>query len=182
VATGGSRTADELAGSVYVDLIHDQLVDEDARKTSCEQRGITVITTSAALASLLFGLTSVVTRATHTSIPEWARNALYGALGFFALAAVAAIFTNLPLAYKGINTDDLRKLVERPHWEGPKPQAARGAAKAHLDQIDAARAANNLKARALQIALILEVAAVISVAISVALIIASPPPPQANLP
>ena len=155
-------------------MIREQLHDEDERKESFERRGITVITTSAALASLLYGLTSVISSAPHTGIPTWARYFLYGALFFFGAAAVAAILTNVPLRYRGIKTDRLRELVEREEWEKPAPPAERGAAKARLVVLKAARAANNLKGIALLVAVIAEVVAVICVAVSVAIIVTGP--------
>src|SRR5437870_3738255 len=139
-----------IAGPVYVELIREQLDDEDERQESFQRRGITVITTSAALASLLYGLTSA---APHTGIPMWARYFLYAALFFFGAAAVAAILINAPLRYRGIKADRLLELVEREHWEQPAPPAERGAAKAHLALLKAARAANNLKGLALLVAI-----------------------------
>jgi hypothetical protein len=126
-----------IAGPVYVELIREQLHDEDERKDSCEKRGVIVITTSASLASLLYGLTSVISSTPHTGIADWARYFLYGALFFFGAAALAAILTNLPLRYRGIKTDRLLQLVQREEWEKPAPPAERGAAKAQLAMLKA---------------------------------------------
>jgi hypothetical protein len=58
-STEPSIAARPTAGLVYGPLINAQVEDEQARKTSLEQRGLAVITTSGVLVSLLFGLGAI---------------------------------------------------------------------------------------------------------------------------
>jgi hypothetical protein len=52
---------DTRAGDAYSRLIDDQANQERDRKASLESRGVTVVTTSSALATLLFALTAGLT-------------------------------------------------------------------------------------------------------------------------
>jgi len=55
-----------LQGStIYSDYIAEQVTREDARKASLESRGIGVVTTAGALATLLLGFTTLTKKANH---------------------------------------------------------------------------------------------------------------------
>src|SRR5262249_50095150 len=90
-----------LGGSVtpYSTWIQKLLDDERAQQASLEQRGLAVISTSATLGSLLFGLVAVLTEATDFILPGSAKTGLAIALAAFALAALFGLLTNLPLYY-----------------------------------------------------------------------------------
>lgn len=60
----------ERGSSIYAAYVNEQLAAQDSRKTSIEQRGIAVITTSGTLVSLLFGLVAVLTAADDYQYPE----------------------------------------------------------------------------------------------------------------
>src|SRR4051812_49050206 len=67
---------------VYADYIAEQVVREDARKESVERRGLAVVTTSGALATLLFALAALSTKANDFHLSGWSEF-------FLALAVVA---------------------------------------------------------------------------------------------
>ena len=52
--------------SVYADYIAEQIARQEERKRSIEARGVTVITTSGRLATLLLGLAALTTREEQT--------------------------------------------------------------------------------------------------------------------
>jgi hypothetical protein len=68
-----SGTGADPAGYLYADLVKEELAREQARKTSLEQRGLSVISTSGALVSLLFALLAFVENAGHLVIPPVGR-------------------------------------------------------------------------------------------------------------
>jgi hypothetical protein len=88
----------------YGDFVKDELAAQDQRKTSFEQRGVAVITTSGALVTLLFALAALSTKEAQTFVlPDSARSWLNVALVLFVLAAVAALATNVPLSYQAVD-------------------------------------------------------------------------------
>ena len=72
---------------VYADFIKSMLDAEDSRKSSLEQRGISIITTSGTLVTLLFGLTAAITGAKTFTFPAAARDWLTPAAIAFDVAA-----------------------------------------------------------------------------------------------
>ena len=82
---------DEDAGVAYGQLIMDQLAEERNRKASLEARGVTVITTSGTLATLLFALTAGLTAAAKFKLPQSAKLPLLLALVAFVIAALAGL-------------------------------------------------------------------------------------------
>jgi len=172
-ASGGAAAGDgDTAGSVYAQLIGEQVTEERQIKASLEQRGITVITTSAALVSLLFGLAAVVTANKHFVLPALGRVLLVLALLCFLAAAVQGIRTNWILSYE-VAVDDLKRLASPQWWDRPSSPAERRAAEVRIAILESARAANDQKAALLQQAMVCEVAAVFFVAAAVAVILAS---------
>ena len=159
------------AGSVYAALITEQLVEERARKASIEARGLSVITTSGALVTLLFGLGSLVSGVEGYTLPTVGRWFLLGALGAFLLAAAAGIVANFPLRYREVSVAGLRRLTAPEWWTNAEPAAARRAAEARLNVLERARSTNAFKVNALIAAMVIEVIAVVLVAAAVAVIL-----------
>jgi hypothetical protein len=157
---------------MYAELIKQQLVEQEARKTSFEQRGITVITSSGVLVSLLFGIGAVVTASNQYSPSTSTRTLLAWAAAGFAAAAVLGIVANLPLGYKAMNQSDLSGLLQAAAWDQPVEQALRQVTEARLDMLGRARCLNGLKGWFLFGAVILEAVAIGLVAWAVALILA----------
>jgi hypothetical protein len=150
----------ELAGSVFSELIAEQLTQERAVKSSLEQRGSLVITTSGTLVALLFGLGAVVSSRKDFEVPFDVRVLFAIALGFFVLAAVLGLLANLPWRYREVDERAMRRLVAKDLWNGPLVPATRRVAEAYVDVLEATRGANELKGRAVRLALGAEIAAV----------------------
>lgn len=161
----------EIAGVAYAELIGEQLDQERARKASIEARGLSVITTSGALVTLLFALGSLISGVEGYKLPETGRWLLLGALAGFLLAAIAAIVANFPLRYREVSVPGLRRLTQPEWWTKPVAPASRRAAEARLNVLQRARATNAFKVKALVLAMIIEVLAVVLVAAAVAVML-----------
>jgi hypothetical protein len=161
------------AGSVYGTVIADLLKAEDQRKSSFEQRGIAIITTSGVLVSLVFALGTAVTSADAFTVSAFSRALLVAALVLFVTAAVAGIVANYPVHYELIAQADLRRLVSPEVWDGDAGTAARRVAEVSVTVLERARRNNQLKGRALLVGMVAEIAAVAAVAASVAAVLIS---------
>jgi hypothetical protein len=156
---------------IYAAYIKEQVEGEEGRKSSLEQRGLAVVTTSGVLVTLLFGLTSLnVRRATTYDLPDSAARLLVIALVCFVVAALLALITNLPLRYQGATVDGLRAGVND-RWDDSERLASARVAKTRLNVLEAARRNNGLKSRALLSAIGFEILAVALVGASVAIVV-----------
>jgi len=163
---------EEIAGQVvYAPLLESQLTEESSRKSSFEQRGVAVITTSGVLVSLLFGLAAVVTDAKGFALPGGSRVLLLVALILFILAAVGGIISNWPVKYLQVRIENLQRLVDAVNWSGPPKIASRRVAEAQVAILAHARRRNELKGYALIAAMITQVLAVVALAAAVALML-----------
>ncbi len=156
------------AGEAYGQLIADQLTEERDRKTSLESRGITVITTSGSLAAVLFGLTAVLSSATHLQLPGSARLPVVLAVASLVIAGILGLATNIPLRYKEPTVRALAGLLHANYWTGPSEIGHLRVAQAQVKTIAAARRANGLKVSLLVAAMLCELLAVIFLAWAVA--------------
>jgi len=163
--------AEERGGSVYAAYIKEQLAGQDARKASIEQRGISVITTSGALVSLLFGLTALLTGANDYQLPSGAEPWLYAAMVAFVLAAIGGIVTNTPLFYSGVKTSDLQKAVKGSLWGDNADDAERRIAATDVKLLATAKARNTFKGFALLGAVSAQVFAVLFLALAIRVIL-----------
>ena len=159
----------EVAGNVYGALISEQLTQERARKASIEQRGITIVTSSGALVTLLFALPALATKAQATYVlPEPARWLLVACVALFILASLAGLATNFPMAYREVTGKAFDKLVTPEAWTKDKTAADRRAAAARVAMIKSGRTINRAKAWFLIVGLFFEVLAVIVLALAAA--------------
>lgn len=157
--------------SIYADYIKEQLEAQEARKVSLEQRGLAVITTSGVLVTLLFGLTALsVRRASTFVIPDTAAALLIAALVFFVLAAICAIYTNLPRSYEAVTVDGLRRAVKE-RWDDTEALASEMVALTRLKMLASAKKNNDAKGIALVIAMCLEILAVALVGAAVGFVL-----------
>ncbi len=160
-----------VKGSSYGPTIQAQLTEERARKTSLEARGIGIVTSSGALATLLFGL-AAFTRGTfnqlHIPITGAGKWALITAAGLFAAAAVLGVLSNAPLPYEEALVPPLRQRVEETEWIALDPVgAARRDANLNVDIIDSARKWNGVKALLVLGGIVFEALAAIAVSVAV---------------
>lgn len=164
--------ANETAGSLYAALFEDQLKEESARKASFESRGLAVISTSAALVSLLLALAALVSGADTFDLPPEARVFLIMSCILFVAAALLGLSTNWPLAYRQLAIVDLKSLLDEKLWEGSFAVASRRVAEARAGVLQQARKLNRLKGRLLLAGMLVEVTAVVALAGSVVVILA----------
>jgi hypothetical protein len=161
------------AGPVYATLVENQLGEETARKTSFEARGITVITTSAALVGLLFGFSALVAGADTFTLPPAAVVFLSTSATLFVVAAILSIVCNWPLKYRQVELADLRRLTNEQFWWGEEAVAKRRVAEARVEILSRARELNAIKGRFLLAAMMIEVIAIGALAVGVIIIITS---------
>jgi hypothetical protein len=141
----------------YSEFLRSLVDTEVSRKSSLEQRGIAVITTSGTLATLLYGLTAVVTSSKTLNLPVGAVGWLVASSIVFVLAAMTGVVVNIPLFYGEV---ELTEEVLRGAWEDSAPDAQAAIANVRISQLTVARRANGIKAWILTISVSLEVVAV----------------------
>jgi hypothetical protein len=155
----------------YADFVADELEAQDKRKTSFEQRGLAVITTSGALVTVLFALAALSTKEADTFVlPHAARTWLFIGLGLFFFSAVAALLTNAPFIYQAVDAESVR---ERLREDPPRKSdaAIKDIAYTRIDALESAKAKNSIKGWALAAAIVLEALAVGCVAVAVTIIL-----------
>jgi nitrate reductase NapE component len=172
LAERDEHAPDTSAGgrAVYADYIREQLAGQEARKTSLEQRGLSVVTTSGALVTLLFGLTTLAVERESFTLPAASRALLVVAIVFFVVAAVAAIVTNMPLSYEGVTAGALRGAV-RERWGDSEEAATQMTSLTRIKVLESARRRNNVKAIALFAGMVSEIVAVALVGAAVAFVV-----------
>jgi hypothetical protein len=148
------------AGRAYGQLIADQLTEERSRKASLEARGVTVITTSSALATLLFALTAGLTATSKFILPVSAKLPLLLTLVTFVFSAVLSLVVNVPLRYREPTLAGLAGLLNSNYWKAPAEVGEIRVAEAQVTSLAAARYANNLKGRLLIGAIFFELLAI----------------------
>lgn len=149
---------------VYTEFIKSMLDAEDSRKSSLEQRGIGVITTSGTLVTLLFGLTAAITGAKAFTFPAAARDWLTPAAVLFVAAAAAGMAVNVPLFYGKI---EVGRTDLEPVWQDDVADARAAVTAVRLARVHAGQSVNNVKAWILVIGAVLELAAVAMLAVGI---------------
>ena len=161
----------EGAGEVFAPFVRDQLGEERDRKSSLEQRGLAVITSSGAFVTLVLAVAALVTGAKDFELSDGARHWLLGALIAFVAAAVLGVLCNAPLEYNEPGST-MESWLEK-HWEGTAGAALKATALADLQTLRVARNKNGGKARLLTWAIASEVAGLLFVAIAAGLALLS---------
>lgn len=162
--------AADSGGAIYADYIREQLTRQDERKASIERRGVNVITTSGVLVSLLFGLTTVLTGTANYQLPSGTKLWIYAALTCFVLAAVGGIVTNIPLFYSGVKPDGLKAATKR-NWGDSVDVANLRVASTDVKLLATAQKLNSVKGWVLLGAVVAQMAAVVSLALAVRVIL-----------
>jgi hypothetical protein len=157
-------------GSIYHTFIKEQWAEQNERKSSLEQRGIAVITTSGTLSSLLLAFAALVTASDDFTLSSSARDLVVAATIAFSLAALTAVATNAPLLYASVKTEYLRSLVYY-GWEEDQPTAEERAAATLVELIGTAKRLNRIKGWLLFGSMALEALAVLLLAAAVVVIL-----------
>ena len=157
--------------TLYAEFIKEQLASQEARKASLEQRGLAVISTSGALATLLFGLTALtVAREATYDIPGTAATFLLFALAFFVLAGICGLVTNLPRGYEATTVEGLRKGVSE-RWGDDEATASKRVARTRLTVLASAKAVNKQKGYLLVAGMVSEIIAVALVGVAMGFVL-----------
>jgi len=167
------------------DLLEEEQERELQRKASLEQRGVTVITASGALVTIVFGFASLVTKGTpfaNFSTPE--KVFLVIALAMFVLASYFGASANFPRAMGQLRTankapdEDPDRYYSEPVWEAFKTgRNSELLAEEISDAIQTTKNSNKVRAQVISIAMFLQSVAILSIGIAVILIVFYPPRP-----
>jgi hypothetical protein len=152
-------------------LIEDQLAEERSTKSSLEARAIGVITSSGALATLLFALAALVSKPTDYAVPDLARYALVATLLAFVAAAVLAILAARPGTYQEVTIDSLNAAAAPEAMAAPAAEGGPKIATVLVSIIATARQRNGQKARFLKAAVGFEAGAAVLLAIAVGVVL-----------
>lgn len=164
-------SAPDASSRVYYEFIQQLVESQEARKESIEKRGLSVITTSGTLTTVLFGLVAVFTGIDDFLLPKTAKGPLGVAVALLAAGAVLGLATNVPLWFYGnVKAKDMHDRVKTRFVE-PETTAHVRLSATNVEIFRRAKRANGIKAWVLVGAMVAEVAGVVSVAIAVAEII-----------
>jgi len=162
-----------VAGSsfvVYANFVQEQLTAEETRKTSLEQRGVAVITSSGVLATLGFGSLALAKRG--DLIPLSAASAFLLVAGAVALlvAAALALATNAPLRHRAVNLAALKDSL-REHATDDEGTALIRVTSTRLGLLGTIRQGNDLRAILCVAAMVAEVLGVALLGTTISLVI-----------
>jgi hypothetical protein len=150
-------------------LLNDEWARETSRKDSLEKRGITVITTSGVLVTLIFAFTSAVAKG-HSlgNFTLGEKIAVAVALFFFVVSAAFGIATNTPRNYAGV---DYQTLKEIPAEATPQTPITALMWRDLVDTLATSRARNDTKAAALSVSIVFQTIAIFVVAVTIMIVI-----------
>lgn len=106
--------ADELAGKAYEALIIEQLTEERDRKKSIEARGVTVISSSGTIVTIIFALGALVSDRKTFDLPPISQGLLFLAVLAFAVASLLGIWISSPRGYRESSSTWMAGLTESP--------------------------------------------------------------------
>jgi len=147
---------------VYAEFVQEQLTAEETRKTSLEQRGLAVITSSGVLATLGFGALALAKRGDRVALSLASASLLVAGAAALLVAAAFGLATNSPLRHRAVNPAGLKATL-REHAADPEETALIRVTSTRLGLLQTTRQGNDLKA-------ILCLAAMLSEVIGVALL------------
>lgn len=159
----GDEPEPRRAGIAYGEFIKEQLESQAGRRKWIEEKGLGVVTSSAALTGLLFGLVTLITADKAFSMPKASVPILAFAVLAFLLAALLGVMTNWPRFYPAATTSGLEKLTSRSMWDKPEDDGQRATAKARVAIVKKSRVVNTTKAYLLVAALVAQFGGVVMV-------------------
>jgi hypothetical protein len=159
------------AGQVYRAMVSDLLAAEYDRRTKMEARGSTIVTASASLLTVIFGLTVIVTGKDYVFANGFAIFMLLAALLAFVVSAVLGIVVQTnSFAYKTISPESLNRLTDKEFWDDrPANYAARDDVSQQVATICTLRVANERTAKLVTVSLVFQVVAITLLMVSVGL-------------
>jgi hypothetical protein len=164
------------AGEIYSKYILQQIIDEDSRRSSIEQRGLAVVTTTGVLTTALLGVSALVKPSSNHGIPAAAHGYLATAIISLMVAAVVALLTNVPLSYHKVTTDELVSIAKnRDFFREPSLDAMQRIAVTQVKELTVARDKNTTKAALLLAAIGFEILGLSALGYTVSLVISAKP-------
>lgn len=151
--------------AVYSDLLKATLEGEYSRKASIEQRGLSLISTSGGLVTLLVALGALLLGKDPT-LPVVSTACIAASSVCFVVAAGLGLASNSPRSYFGLMPDDLDRIVTEQAWKSERDEALFLVAQFRANGAKAAYLLNNKKARLIQFGIGAEVLGVALVACS----------------
>lgn len=156
----------ESGSEVYASFIKDEYDQEVARRERLEARGITVVTSSGVLVTLVFGLGAVVTKNERWTPSNATVALVLVALAAFCVAAFNGIRANRLVSTEVVTPEVLEELRTK-RWTDSATDAASVVAYARLHMLDGLRKMNASLAVSIVVALIAQLFALIAVCIAV---------------
>lgn len=172
--TSGKPPAENAghAGPVFTEFIEKELAYERDRRKSLDARGISALTTSSTLVTLIVGLGAIVTSVDGFE-PGWPAIALLGfALLAFVLTALLGLLANRLVKYQVVDPAQLRTWRDHDKkWNDEADKAKRVIAEANITTIETLRKGNGRKAKLLEAALWSQLAAIVLLAAAVGVVL-----------
>ena len=160
------------AGLVFQAMVRDLLAAEYDRRTKMEGRGSTIVTASASLLTVVFGLTVVVTGRDYVFDSCLAVVALLAALLAFVVSAVLGIVVSAcGFGYKTVDRKTLERLTDQQgeFWTMSADDAVNHDVEQQVRTICSLRDANEKKAKLVTASLVSQVLAITLLSVSVGL-------------
>lgn len=158
-----SSDASRERATLYAAYLDAVLDNEQVRRRDLQKRGIGIITTSSAVATLFFGVLTA-TGAKSAAVLRPAHLALEVAFGLFAAAAVAGIFSNLAPLHHDFAEGEKNELGSPAATSG---EAAVNVVGWKLQRLTSTMRNNRLRAWAVTIALTFQAAGTALLAVTV---------------
>lgn len=156
------------AGVVFADFVEKELNAERQRRASLDARGVSVLTTSGTLVTLLLALGALVTDLDGFEPSQISLWTLAGALAGFVSSALLSLLANRLRGYEVTQPAQLHEWRDRDGaWHDTADKARRVITKANILTIASLRQGNNTKASFIEAALWAQFGAVLLLATSV---------------
>jgi hypothetical protein len=154
---------------VYQAMFSALLAGEFDRRKTLGGRGATLMTASATLVTLIFGLTVIVTGKDHVFANHAAVIFLCGSIGPFALSALFALVVQVyGFPYQVIDRDDLDRLrTDEDFWARSVDHAVRDDVSQQIKTICSLRRGNDKMAVLVRISLLFEFIAILALSAAV---------------
>jgi hypothetical protein len=155
-------------GSVYAAFIEGELKAERDRRTTLDARGVSVVTTSASLVTLLTAVGAVVTSEKSFTFPGAALPPLIATLASFTAAVVLGILASRGRYYHVALTETLYGMVTD-HWGDDEIDSRNNVAELNIRTVHTLRVGNDNKSGLLTLALSAQLVGVAALSLTVIL-------------
>jgi hypothetical protein len=150
------------------DLINEEWKREFERKESLERRGITVITTSGVLVTLIFAFAGAVAKGHHFGGFTFPEKLMIGvSLALFIISGIYGIATNTPRTYAALKLE----VLKAGRGAVPSDAVSEDILQNLIAALGVSRERNDLKAGALSQAIVFQGLAILVVGVAIMLVI-----------